>query len=243
MERIESLIQQLRDQWASRASPSEMIGTLRQIERELSGQADPVAHNLGTAKIAVVLPAGPLSFTGAVPAEMTVAEDLPQPVPAPARVQQEKEILHLVEEPLPSLKKSGQIDIVFDPMQDVPTLAQQETTRKAVPEKEVNELAGESESLNDRLKKGSTELGEVLKEAPIRDLRKAIGINDRYLFINELFRGDENMYERCIKTINNFNIYPEAEYWINRELKVKLGWVNDNPTVQHFDQLVKRRFS
>ncbi|OPZ17236.1 MAG: hypothetical protein BWZ05_01518 [Bacteroidetes bacterium ADurb.BinA245] len=74
-------------------------------------------------------------------------------------------------------------------------------------------------------------------------MRKAIGINDRFVFINELFRGDESMYERCIKTINSFNIYAEAEYWISRELKVKLGWDNNNPTVQQFDQLVKRRFS
>jgi hypothetical protein len=51
------------------------------------------------------------------------------------------------------------------------------------------------------------------------------------------------MYERSIKTINGFNIYAEAEYWIIRELKVKLGWPNEHKTAQHFDQLVKRRFS
>ena len=99
------------------------------------------------------------------------------------------------------------------------------------------------ESLNDKLKYGKTELMEILKETPVRDLRKAVGINDRFLFINELFRGDENMYERCIKTINSFNIYPEAEYWINRELKVKLGWNDDSETAAHFYRLVKRRFT
>ena len=83
----------------------------------------------------------------------------------------------------------------------------------------------------------------VLKDSPIRDLRKAIGINDRFVFINELFRGDEAMYERCIKTINSFNIYAEAEYWMNRELMVKLGWDNERESVKHFYQLVKRRFS
>jgi hypothetical protein len=77
----------------------------------------------------------------------------------------------------------------------------------------------------------------------VKDLRKAIGINDRFLFISELFRGDEVMYERSIKTINSFSIFPEAEYWISRELKTKLGWSNDHSAVQHFDQLVKRRFS
>jgi len=81
-----------------------------------------------------------------------------------------------------------------------------------------------------------------LKDGPIKDLKKAIGINDQYLFINELFRGDQTMYERSIKTINSFNIYGEAELWIKRELKLKLGWNESSDVVRLFDQLVRRRF-
>ena len=39
-----------------------------------------------------------------------------------------------------------------------------------------------------------------------------------------------------------FRIFAEAEYWIERELKVKIGW-KDSDIVRQFDQLVKRRFS
>src|SRR5205809_555977 len=135
-------------------------------------------------------------------------------------------------------KKNGQLDMVFDPMTEIPTLSQQ------TKEREVNDhLADPQESLNDKLRQSKTELVEILRETPVKDLRKAIGINDRFLFINDLFRGDEAMYERSIKTINSFNIHAEADYWITRELKVKLGWDNENKTVQHFDQLVRRRFS
>ena len=120
-------------------------------------------------------------------------------------------------------------------MKDIPTLSHQP--------KEINDSGLSELSMNDKLKEMKPEIVERLKEMPVKDLRKAVGINDRFHFINELFRGDENMYERCIKTINSFSIYAEAEYWITRELKVKLGWNNENTTVQHFDQLVKRRFS
>ena len=82
-----------------------------------------------------------------------------------------------------------------------------------------------------------------MKKYTPEDLKKAIGINDRFFFINELFKGDEVMYERSIKTINGFSIYPEAEYWIRRELKLKLGWNERLDAVKQFDQLVKRRFS
>jgi hypothetical protein len=123
---------------------------------------------------------------------------------------------------------------------DIPTLSHQAIHAEARPKNKTK--TSEPESLNDRLRQGKMELAETLKEAPIRDLRKAIGINDRFLFINDLFRGDEPMYERSIKTINSFNIFAEAEYWISRELKVKLGWDIDDPIVIQFDQLIKRRF-
>ena len=110
--------------------------------------------------------------------------------------------------------------------------------------REVHEAVGQQqESLNDRLKQEKTEVVHALKDTPIKDLRKGVGINDRFTFVNELFRGDEAMYERSIKTINSFHILSEAEYWINRELKFKLGWNDSKDTVQHFYQLVRRRFS
>jgi hypothetical protein len=129
----------------------------------------------------------------------------------------------------------------FNQVEETPTLAQHIT--ETAP-KEVHELITvQKESLNDRLKQEKTEVVHLLKETPIKDLRKGIGINERFTFVNELFRGDNASYERSIKTINGFHILSEAEYWINRELKFKLGWNDTNETVQHFYQLVRRRFS
>jgi len=129
----------------------------------------------------------------------------------------------------------------------VPTLIHQPNYKEPVQtvSKELNEvIAAEAPSLNDFLKQETTEVGHKLGDAGgIKDLKKAIGINDRFVFINELFRGDEAMYERSIKTINNFSIYPEAQYWMERELKIKLGWDDKRQTTQDFYSLVKRRFS
>jgi hypothetical protein len=97
--------------------------------------------------------------------------------------------------------------------------------------------------LNERLATTRNELADKLGASPIKDLRKAIGLNDRFVFINELFRGDETMYDRSIKTINNFAIYAEAQYWMERELKVKLGWDNEKFVTQDFYALVRRRFA
>jgi hypothetical protein len=152
-----------------------------------------------------------------------------------------------------------------DPLDEIPTLAShREYLPKAeqppvstppdpttapppqVPEpgKEINELIGRADpSLNERLRNVQAELSEKLQETPLRDLRKAIGINDRYLYINELFNGNEAMFDRSLKTLNAFSVYAEAEFWMERELRIKLGWKESNPLVQQFIQLVRRRFS
>lgn len=152
-------------------------------------------------------------------------------------VQELFEAAKQAEEPKPTYVAQQLFNSAFDTSVEVPTLSQYKTA-------EVHErIAEKKESLNDRLKQEKTELAHLLKETPIKDLRKGIGINDRFVFVKELFRGDDAAYERSIKTINNFGIYSEAEYWMSRELKLKLGWDEDNATVQHFYQLVRRRFS
>lgn len=216
MERIQTLINRLQEQVRQNAELAQMQLTLQLLQAELNQLQKSPVRTLGTSKVAVVLP-----------------------TPVAQRIRQEvmEEEPPVISTPKPKPKTDNQLDLLFDPMNEIPTFSQHKIG------KEVNEAVELQESLNDKLKENKTEVMHVLKDTPIRDLRKGIGINDRFVFINELFRGDEVMYERSIKTINSFNIYQEAEYWMNRELKIKLGWDDTRETVKHFYQLVKRRFS
>jgi hypothetical protein len=223
MERIQALINRLQEQVKQNADPAQMQMTLQLLQSEINQIQKSSPRTLGTSKVAVVLPT-----------RVSVA---PVAVPAIAEHEVKEAEPAVISKPGSKSKNNGQIDIHFDPMNEIPTFSQHNIG------KEVNEAVGRQESLNDRLKEDRTELMHVLKDSPIKDLRKGIGINDRFVFINELFRGDEPMYERSIKTINSFNIYQEAEYWMNRELMIKLGWDETRETVKHFYQLVRRRFS
>ena len=226
MERIEVLISKLNEQFRQKATPEQMLFTLQLLQNELTAHQQE-KKTLGTSKVSVVLP----TVMNVDPSQYE--KYAPKPVPENPAVQEIKEKVLVDKESVSIVQENGQLDMVFDPLVEIPTLSHQIKSK----------YEGQPASLNDKLKQGKAELVEVLKETPIKDLRKAIGINDRFLFINDLFRGDEVMYERSIKTINSFNIYPEAEYWISRELKIKLGWDNELPVVAQFDQLVKRRFS
>jgi hypothetical protein len=175
----------------------------------------------------------------------------------PEDISNEKKVIEVlqvdekeIEAELEEIKKNAEIansrgslnrpTFIYDP-EDLPTLAHQDQPEKKITS---DELSFEyPESLNDQLKETKIELSQSLTSTPIKDLKKGIGVNDRFLFINELFRGDEAMYERSIKTIQSFSIYAEAEFWIRRELKVKIGWRDNHSIVKQFDQLVKRRFS
>jgi hypothetical protein len=233
MERIETLIAKLNQQFEQGVDPTQLLATVQQLQNELSQLQPRNSRTLGTSKVAVMMPSG----MSTVPTEYE--KYLPKPKPPEERVREVKETVLVETGSVSTVNDNGQLDMVFDPMTEIPTLSHQVHDNIV----ENGRTISEPESLNDKLKQGKTELFEVLKETPVKDLRKAVGINDRFLFIDDLFRGDEAMYERSIKTINGFNIYAEAEYWIIRELKVKLGWDNENKSVQHFDQLVKRRFS
>lgn len=225
MERLAELISKLKEQFEQNADPSKLLGITLLIERELMKMESAQTPVSRSSKVSVVMPAARSSYSSA-PVEVAVHEE-PEVVAVAPQPQLQEET-----------KKQPVQEFDFNPHTEIPTLSQQHSM------KEINEmLAGRDSSLNDKLKENRVEVGHVLTDHPIKDLKKAIGINDRYVFINELFRGDEVMYERSLKTINGFRIFAEAEYWIERELKVKLGWEEHKETTRHFYQLIKRRFS
>src|SRR5580700_10084541 len=176
MERLEQLISKLKEQFEKNVPASQLLVITKQIESELSRAGNKRASTIGTAKVAVVMPAasGNSGF---------IEEILPEPEA------EEKKQPASPNKPSSS-GKNGQDRWVYDPVYDIPTLAHQTNG------KELNDVIGSgSKSLNDKLKVDSQDLAAILKDSPLRDLKKAIGINDRFVFINELFRGDEAMYE------------------------------------------------
>jgi hypothetical protein len=241
MERLAQLISKLNEQFAQKADPFQLLVTAQLIETELVQMSTATNRNVNSStpangknatngsKVSVVMP----SSNGQSFHNRQVAEEVTtQAVVNGTAVEKNS-------------GQNGHEDTAqaehgwkFDPLREIPTLAHQQSV------KELNEvMATQEASLNDKLKEEVKEVAHVLNDSPVRDLRRAIGINDRFVFISELFRNDEVMYERSIKTINSFRILPEAQYWIERELKVKLGWDENKESTRHFYQLVKRRFS
>ena len=268
MERIQALIDKLYQQKQQNCNPAQLLFTVQLLQSELIKYQQRNGA-ISTGKVAVTLPVNMNFFEEEVrapkaetievqvqpAAEQIAKPEIPKPVAQPSFEQSEyilfkpeiKEVRKeepKKEEPKPSISTSPVFNPAFETTSEPPTLAQYQPKKESHEVKELHEVIAEhKESLNDRLKQEKLEIAHKLKDTPIKDLRKAIGVNDRFTFVSELFRGDEAMYERSLKTINSFHILSEAEYWINRELKVKLGWNDTTEIVQYFYQLVRRRFS
>ncbi|GAB3020445.1 hypothetical protein GCM10027051_27100 [Niabella terrae] len=246
MQRIAHLVQKLNQQISEKASPEQLLITVQMLQKELTGTVKENAV-LGTSGISVVIPnTAPMR-----PLEHETVEIAPasedkvyfelEGDPGGVSAEEEEELIHL-QETIPTYdqharsirartqQKTDQSQTAlnfgegFDAVNDIPTLAQHvQPVKDPEPEAEPEP--------------------EDYPRHRIKDLRKAIAATDRYAFIRELFRADEDMYERSIKTINNFSIYAEAEYWIKRELRTKMGWLPQHPLVIKFEQLVKSRFA
>lgn len=251
MERVETLLKKLQDQFTDKAAPGHLLLTVQMLQAELLHLQANNATVFNNDAVAVTISAMQPNPTSAEPEIKNKEEERTVELLQvnEADLEAELEEIKRNAEAMQKIGVQNKPHIIFDTEEDIPTLThQQKPLLKTTPLEVVKELNdtindNHNSSLNDRLKQSKIDLGDTLTEVPIRDLRKAIGVNDRFLFINELFRGDEAVYERSIKTINSFSIFAEAEYWIQRELKVKNGWNDGDEMVKQFYQLVKRRFS
>jgi len=250
MERVGTLIHKLKDLFDQGASSEQLTAAAQMLLSELETANPPMLEPEKPSKIgvSVVMPRG----TRIQKPEQLIQAKLPLDIPddTPKEVPVEIPTVTAIQDPIAFVATSKGPVIsemnsgwLFDTATEIPTLALQPKKNEFA---EINQLMESIHSmpvLNEKLRANQIEIGTLLNNEPIKELKKGIGINDRFLFVQELFRGDEIMYERSIKTIDGFSIYPEAQFWIQRELKLKIGWNEDSVTVKHFDQLVKRRFS
>lgn len=80
-------------------------------------------------------------------------------------------------------------------------------------------------------------LSEILKSQPVGDLTEIIGVNDKFLFIREIFGGNRHAYDETIAKLNSVSTLEEAkeilkDYYIEGE---------DNEVINQLLNLVKRK--
>lgn len=79
-------------------------------------------------------------------------------------------------------------------------------------------------------------------ELPVTDLKSAINLNDKLLYIKDLFNGYSLAYSEAIEIVNRFNTFEEAERFLKTNYVVKNNWESKASTADKFYALLKRRY-
>jgi len=84
-------------------------------------------------------------------------------------------------------------------------------------------------------------LAEELQLKHIAKLKSAIGINDKFLFINELFEGNMREYDIAITQLDNFHSFNDALEYIN-QMNEKFEWSTNSTSLIKLKDFLKRRY-
>lgn len=94
-------------------------------------------------------------------------------------------------------------------------------------------------TLNDKLQASMGNDSQLkIPKSKLIDIQSAMGINDQFLFMRELFDNNSVEYKAAIAYINTQDDYQEIAAHFNQEKH----WNAEDPTVVQFFDLIKRKF-
>jgi hypothetical protein len=109
---------------------------------------------------------------------------------------------------------------------------------------EIQEIDEIKTSVNDQFAENKLgTIGDTFKKSKIEDLRKVIRLNQKFLFMSDLFQGEKELYDKTIDKINACETFLEASLYLNEEIEETYNWDKDSVSVKQFKELVSRKFS
>lgn len=187
----------------------------------------------------------------------TVAKEMPKPEPVieTAEPEQQKkqplsvpgviveEIVNYVDETIEDIDNEE-----FEPAESEPVkpflaaFEHQELKLEDEPEgnngtRRLGDSFTKDRSLNDFITDDSVKLEHKLSNMPVSSLQSAIGINDRFQYIRELFDGNSDLYNETVTKLDSMNEIKDAVVFLQNNFK----WKKTEISLK-FVNLLKRRF-
>ena len=151
-----------------------------------------------------------------------------QPTPAPEYVPQSEPIY---QQPV------AQPTVQYAPQPAVAPAPQQVVVAETAAPQRIGDVLGSGKKVV-----GDMQTHDNAPIAPmnkISDLRKAIGLNDKFLLLRDLFNGDVPLYERTIDTLNAFEDLDECLIYIVENFR----WNPDSEGAKMLVSLIERKLS
>lgn len=100
-------------------------------------------------------------------------------------------------------------------------------------------LGGDVHTLADTIAAPKDMASEIVRKERITDLKQAIGINDKFLLLRDLFVGDTERYERTIDRLNEFDDLDDCIIYISENY----DWNPSSDGVRFLMELLERKLS
>ena len=132
---------------------------------------------------------------------------------------------------------SESIQLSDQPESEKPHIQETENERGPVPEKvpTLNELLSE--------RKNKDNIAAKIVHQEERDLKSMIKLNDKLMFVRDLFGGYNLAYSEAIELVNRFETFEAAENFLKQNYALKNKWSEKQSTVDQFYEILNRRFS
>ena len=149
-----------------------------------------------------------------------------------------------IEKPVAGFKKQEEAEQKPEPRRQEPVKAKEEPPKVSKERTEKvtlgDTLGQRTDRLNEKMgvRKEDDDISDFIKSKHINRLSEAIGINDKFLFIRELFNGNPELYNKTISSLDSSNNFDDAST-IVRNFAVANP---KNKAAKQLLELVKRKF-
>jgi hypothetical protein len=123
------------------------------------------------------------------------------------------------------------------PVKEVKPIAKEE------PVKGKEDVLTINQKISAQMAGANNNITEQAGAQPITNLKAAITLNDKLLYIKDLFNGYSLAYSEAIEILNRFNTFEEANRFLNKNYIAKNNWDAKPETMDKFFALLKRRYS
>lgn len=105
-----------------------------------------------------------------------------------------------------------------------------------------NDAAEIKSTLADKNENKDITLADKLRMQKVDDLHKVVSMADKFLFMNDLFKGELSAYKEAVDMLNRLESGDEAERFLTA-MSVQYQWTENPKTEKKFKELVARKFA
>jgi hypothetical protein len=108
-----------------------------------------------------------------------------------------------------------------------------------------SDLEEQSLTMNDILASQTSQntVSSQFNQRQVNDLKSLINLNDKLLFVRDLFNGYSLAYSEAIEILNRFDNFESADNFLKQNYLSKNNWAEKQHVADKFYEILNKRFS